>query len=182
MKKSRSVNTNLYDLSTMSHELYGFTVVELLVAMVVSSLVAGFVVPMYLFAEKGMARQQKRCDVRDVVYGCMQRITIDVESCTEMERCDDTSLVLQQNPFKEIRYHFDPSRVWRNGIPMNDLQIELNVHVSSNEDTISNLPKRSWNIRVVGWQGPVRDSAEVNISTMISSQELVDSGIRQTAR
>lgn len=160
----------------------GFTVVELLAAMVVSSFVIGFVLSMYLFSERVMARHQKRSDVKEAVSGCMQRIMMDIESATEMIRCGDTSLVLRQNPLKESKYHFDASHVWRNEMLVNDPQIELNAHVSFDEDTISIQPKRSWNIRVVGWQGQVRDSAEVNISTIIPSQELVDRAMNQAAR
>jgi prepilin-type N-terminal cleavage/methylation domain-containing protein len=183
----------------------GFTVVELLAAMVVSSLVVGFVVSMYLFSERLLARHQKDSNVKRAVSGCVQRIIMDVESSDKMVRCDDTSLVFsewipspkgqagEQNPFKEIKYHFDASHAWRNGVLVNDPQIELNVHISFDEDTTADQPTRFWNIRVVGWEETptvkpseamrsIKDSVNVSISTMISSQELVDRGIQQSAR
>lgn len=160
----------------------GFTVVELLAAMVVSSLVVGFVLSMYLFSERVMARQQKRSNVRDEVFSCAQRIVADIESSTEMERCDDTSLVLRQNPLKEIKYHFDASRILRDGTSMNDPPIELNARVSFDEDTLSTCPKRLWSLHIVGWHGNIRDSVNVCISAIISSQELVDHEMSQAAR
>ncbi len=175
--------TNNFKPRTPNPELRnGFTVVELLAAMVVSSLVIGFVVSMYLFTEKGMARQEKRSDVRDAVSGCTQRIVTDIRSAIEMERCDDTSLVLRLNPLGQTNYHFDASHAWRNGTLINDPQIDLNVHVFFDEDTLSVQPKRSWSVRVVGWKGTIRDSAIVNISTIISSQEMVNHTMNQTFR
>jgi prepilin-type N-terminal cleavage/methylation domain-containing protein len=167
----------------------GFTIVELLAAMVVSSLVIGFVLSMYLFSERIMARYEKESDVKVLVSGCLQRIIMDIESSEKTIRCDDTSLVLQQSPLKEIKYHFDVSRVWRNGVSMSqipfagdDPRIELSSRVSFDEDTVSLRPKRYWNIHVIGREGNIADSDNTSISTIITSQELVSRAVNQATR
>lgn len=170
-----------YQLSAMNYEPNGFTVVELLAAMVVSSLVIGFVLSMYLFSERIMAHHEKESDVNALVSGCLRRILMDIESSEKMIRCDDTSLVLEQNPVKEIKYHFDVSRVWRNETLMNDPPIELGARVTFDEDTISVQPKRFWNIRVIGREGNIGDSVSANISTIIPSEELVSRAVNQAA-
>lgn len=145
--------------------------------MVVSSLLVGFVLSMYLFSVRIMGRHEKESDVKVLVSGCMQRIIMDIESSEKMIRSDDTSLVFQQSPLKEIKYHFDVSRVWRNETLMNNPRIELNARVTFDEDTIFVQPKRFWNIRVIGREGNIGDSADVCISTIIPSQELVDRAV-----
>ena len=175
-------DAHLNELSPMSFGPNGFTIIELLVAMVVSSFVIVFVLSMYSFAERIMAHQLSRSEVREAISGCTQRIMADIELSTRTDRCDDTSLVLQLEPLKEIKYHFDVSRIWRNGMLMNAPQTELIVHVSFDEDTICVQPKRFWNISVVGSQGNIRDSADVSISTIISSQEMVNRTMNQTSR
>jgi len=120
-----------------------------------------------------MERRQKDTVVKDAVSSCTQRIIKDIESNSSLVQCDDTSLVLEQNPFKGIKYHFGSSQVWRNGVSIDTRQIELAAHLSFDEDTTSVQPTRLWTVHVTGWQGQFRDSANVHISTMISSQELV---------
>jgi len=151
----------------------GFTIVELLAAMVVASLVIAFVLSMYLFSERVMAHREKDTEVKEAVSECVQRIAMDIKRSERLLRCDDTSLVLKQSQIREIKYHFDGSYVMRNTVLVNPTQMQLTAHVSFNDDTTTAGSTRLWNIRIVGWQGQVRDSANVYISTIISSEELV---------
>ena len=149
--------------------------------MVVSSLIVGFVLSMYLFSEKIMSHREKEAEVKDAVSECAQRILEDIHTSGDVIRCDDTSLVLEQNSLKRVNYHFveDPahgnySQVRRNGVLLNSLQTELAAHVKFVEDTTTIQPMRYWEIHVAGRQGSSVDSTSVQTSTIISSQELVN--------
>ncbi|MFZ1082156.1 MAG: prepilin-type N-terminal cleavage/methylation domain-containing protein [Candidatus Kryptoniota bacterium] len=178
----------------MNHELDGFTVVELLAAMVVSSLVVAFVLSMYLFSERILARGQKEAEVKDAVSECAQRIIRDIESNGNVVQCDDTSLVVHKGSFGgqdslgRIDYRFHIGRVTRNGVMVNDSQTQLSASVSFSEDTTTDQPtpaygisERYWEVYVAGSQGSSRDSDLVHVSTIISSQELFNRSIAPEA-
>ena len=166
----------------------GFTVVELLAAMVVSSLVVALVVSTYLFSERIMARQRKAADLKSIVSGCTQRIIRDIESNSNLVQCGDTSLVLSRysspeiDSLDEVFYGFVGGHVTRNGVIVNDPQTELFARMSFVEDTISAHPVRLWNISVIGRNGSAGDSMTAYVSTMITSQELVDREMEQSTK
>lgn len=164
----------------------GFTIVELMAAMVISSLVVALALAMYLFGGRIMGSWEKRTNLETIVNQCQETITGDAIHSSEVYECNDSSLVLEEYPGDTVRYVFSHGVVARNNVrfsPPNLLSpasagnrntIRLLASVSSSVDTSteSGWPVRFWSVKVLGRMGKEADSTEADFSTIFSSQEL----------
>ena len=159
----------------------GFTLVELLVTMTISSMLLGFVFSMYLFSERLLVQWQKKAEVRDAVSGCLQRILRDIQSNHQLVECSDTLLILDQGLGKNIVYHFGGKQVLRNEVQMGAPNIELTSKISATEDTTGAQPVRHWGVSVIARRGDIIDSSVVCLSTIMSSGDMVQESMKEAA-
>jgi prepilin-type N-terminal cleavage/methylation domain-containing protein len=159
----------------------GFTIVELLATMVISSLVVAFVLSMYLFVERLIGNWEKRTELISAVDGCAGQIERDIMTSYTTDECSDSLLVLEMNPIDTVVYRFCKADVSRGGILFGAEAIRLFASVSVSEDTGSGVsqPVRLWSIRVLGESGAFRDSSITRISTAISSYEMVQEEMKR---
>lgn len=153
----------------------GFTIVELLAAMVISSLVVAFVYSMYLFTERLTERWQRTSELSSVVGECAHRIAFDVLTCSDVDECNDSLLVLERDHLDTIYYRFTVGVVTRNGVSFSADDVRLDAVVSSEEDTSTMFqqPVLRWSIRVIGRSGDSRDSSFVRLLAPMSSEEVM---------
>ncbi len=161
----------------------GFTVVELLATMVISSLVVAFVFSMYLFVERLVGSWEKRTDLETLVDGCAGQIERDLTSCWCVDECSDSLLVLQMTPVDTVVYRFGGDNVSRGDILFGPKDTRLDAFVSDSEDTAAayDEPVRIWSIRVLGQRGRFKDSSSVVLVTAMSSDEMVREEMKTTA-
>ncbi len=164
-------------------ENQGFTIVELLATMVISSLVVAFVFSMYLFAERLMGNWEKRTDLESLVDGCEARIAKDIMTCDRVDKLTDSLLVLEMNPIDTVKYIFANANVSRNGVLFAAGDERLEAYVLRIEDTSASVdqPVRLWSVRVLGQNSEFRDSSAVRLSTAIPSDELVNEEMKSSA-
>lgn len=167
----------------------GFTIVELMAAMVISSLVVALSLAMYLFAERLMGNWQKRTELTGVVDRCTQAIAEDAFLSSNLYESNDSSLVLGEAAGDTVSYEFSHGRVLRNKTPFDmpgnhdggvgrGTLSQLDVSVVTSVDTVTGdgWPVRLWTIRVFGHLGNLQDSLAVRTTSLMSSREIVLTG------
>lgn len=157
----------------------GFTIVELLAAMVISSLVLAFVGSIYIFGERLVASWHRRADLTSLVYGSTWRIVLDIQKCTDVYGYTDSTLTIEKNQLDTIEYRFNNGKIWRNGVSFSttsvkESQCALNALVTFSVDTgaSSGQAFRLWCVQVTGQSGGLKDSSIVYLATLMSSEEL----------
>lgn len=175
-----------------STKIEGFTIVELLAAMVISSLVVAMVYSMYMFAARLMAGWEKRTNLNSLVEECSHTIGNDIMNSSGVVECNDSSLVLESCQIDTITYAFQKGSVSRNGIPFEaagqvsqgreSLRLDASVLASVDTSTDLGWPVRLWSIRVVGHTGDIGDSSIVRFSTPMSSQEIMQADSAGSAK
>jgi prepilin-type N-terminal cleavage/methylation domain-containing protein len=143
------------------HDERGFTLYEVLVAIVISSLLIGFGFSVFLFAQKFLMVHERMSDLKDAVDQTLFILSTDIGQSCQVKEVSDTSIVLVVANRRLIIYRFDSVQVERNGIRTHDPVVRLrlttsNLQVSSGQ-TVST---RHLRIRVAGERGEARYSAE----------------------
>ena len=83
----------------------GFTIQELLVALVVGSLLMSFCLSLFLFSNKIF-----------VTWHALQTFAFDIRNSREITNVRDTSLTVQRGDRRPISYFFDKATIRRNGV------------------------------------------------------------------
>ncbi len=164
--------------------LAGFTVVELLAAMVIGSIVVALAFSMYMFGWRLFDRWERRTELSSLVNQCEDRIAADISGSTGLYECDDSILVLEKNPLDTISYRFMAGDVVRNGVSMSTSldRLQAEVSFSQNAKVQTGQVERLWCVRVLGKNSGFEDSAAVEFLTRVSSEEVVRSQTGGIAR
>src|SRR6202008_4768834 len=96
------------------HKEEGFTIQELLVVLIVSSLLVGFCFLLFSFTHKFLISWQRKTEIHSVVDRTMNAIMLDVQQSKQIKECTDSTLVLLKNGNRQIIYHFDGTSIFRN--------------------------------------------------------------------
>ena len=171
----------------------GFTVVELLAAMIVSSLVVLLVYSMYLFADKLMNAWEKRNALDSVVNQCTQTISMDAMNSAAPYSNSDSALILGSGSGDTISYKLSQNNVWRDGVSFlpsdssgyevaGGAALRITAFIASSLDTATGLGLRvrQWYIRVNGGLGDLTDSSIVRTVSILSSSDLVRTDSAET--
>ena len=94
----------------------GFTIQELLVVLVVSSLLVGFSLSLFLFVNKLFLTWEQQSELQSVVSRTLQVIALDVLESKHHVEISNTSVVLMKNTGRTIVYRFDGKHVWRDNV------------------------------------------------------------------
>ncbi len=170
----------------------GFTIVELLAAMVISSLVVALVYSMYVFAARLMSGWERRSDLNSIVEECSHTIESDILNSSGVVECNDSSLVFESDQMDTISYMFPKGSVSRNGIPFEaagqvsqgreSLKLDASVLASVDTSTALGWPVRLWSISILGSTGKMRDLSVICLSTPLSSQEILQADSAGSAK
>lgn len=104
----------------------GFTIQELLVALIVGSLLISFCLSLSLFSNRIFVMWQHKWERKDVVNYALQTIALDIRNSREITNVSDTSFIVQRDNLRPISYFFDATTLRRNDI----LLFRGNVSVS----------------------------------------------------
>ncbi len=139
----------------------GFTLHEVLVAIVVGSLLVGFGLSIFLFAQKFLVAHERMSDLKDAVDRTLFTLSTDVGQSSRVREISDSSLVLVVANRRVITYKFDSVMVVRNGICTHDPVMRLRLTTTNQQaQSGQNVAMRALRISVAGERGEARYSAE----------------------
>jgi prepilin-type N-terminal cleavage/methylation domain-containing protein len=139
----------------------GFTLHEVLVAIVVRSLLVGFGLSVFLFAQKLLTAHERMSDLKGDVDRTLFTLSTDIGQASRIKEISDTSLVLVVANRRIITYRCDSVMVGRNGIRTHDAAVHLKLTmVSLQPQSGQTVAMRALRIRVAGERGEAHYSAE----------------------
>ena len=158
----------------------GFTLHEILVAIVVSSLVMGFGLSLFTFAHKYLAAREKLSDLKGSVDRTLFVLSTDIEQSCRLEVLSDTSIVVREPRGRLVAYRFDGTKILRNGTAMHDESLQIKVSIKELQNSSSAVARlRALQVRLIGEQGGGRHEAEtVALVPWSADQEFTKPHIR----
>lgn len=97
----------------------GLTLVELLVAIVLSSLLLTFVFSLHLFSNKLVFNWQKKTALEDATLLCMEALTRDLQGMDEVIDAGKHKISFRNLADREIDYQWNGQQILRNGETLN---------------------------------------------------------------
>jgi hypothetical protein len=94
----------------------GFTIQEILVVLIVSSLLVSFGLSLFQFAGKLVSKWKKKTEVHSLMNSVTQRIALDVQKSKSVSEVNDSSLVLEYGIGKQVVFRFNSAGAWRNDV------------------------------------------------------------------
>jgi type II secretory pathway component PulJ len=98
----------------MKKNAAGFTTIELLVALQIAFLVAGFVYGAYLMASRLAARWQHKVDLESAAVLCVHPLIEDVVEAKQIISAHATELILIDDENRQIAYRLENNGLYRN--------------------------------------------------------------------
>jgi prepilin-type N-terminal cleavage/methylation domain-containing protein len=107
----------------------GFTLHEVLVAIVISSLLIGFGLSLFLFAQKLLVAHERTSNLKAAVDRVLNVLSTDLERSCEVSEVSDSTVVLRLPSRRAATYRFNGSEVSRNGDRMHGEEMQMAVIV-----------------------------------------------------
>ncbi|MGD0339096.1 MAG: hypothetical protein ABSB78_09930 [Bacteroidota bacterium] len=143
----------------------GYTIQELLVVLIVGSLLVGFSLSLFLFADKLLASWQKTTELRESVHMTLQIIALDIQKSRRILAISDTTCSMARHTGMVVNYRFNGQKIWRNEIPVNaDTTIAMSVRIQGVSGIVKESIRKSVvQITVKGVRKMTEYSAEADI-------------------
>jgi type II secretory pathway component PulJ len=109
----------------MKKNTAGFTTVELLVALQIAFLVAGFIYGAYLLASQLAARWQHKVDLENAAVLCLHPLTEEVVKAKQIMSADAARLTFIGAENHQIAYRVENGRLYRNQQPISSYQAQV---------------------------------------------------------
>jgi Tfp pilus assembly protein PilE len=109
-------------LPMMKNNAAGFTTVELLVALQIAFLVAGFVYAAYLTASQLATRWRQKVDLESAAMLCLHPMIEEIVKAKQIMSADATELTLLNYENRQLEYRFENYRLYRNQQPITSHQ------------------------------------------------------------
>jgi type II secretory pathway pseudopilin PulG len=113
---SRKVDYAYSNEISRSDAEQGFTIQELLVVILVSSLLVSFCLSAFLFATRHFNTWDRKRELANTVDRTLQMIALDIQRSRNIEWCDDSTLVLNKGTGARMTYLFRHATVLRDSI------------------------------------------------------------------
>lgn len=114
----------------------GYTITELLVALLIGSLIIGFCFTAYEFSQRIYSVWNKKNEIERNSNFVFQTIAFDIERAKEVKLYHDSlSMLLIGN--KHIVYRFDQGNLWRNEVQLNNDGYSVSVDVAEEKEIFS---------------------------------------------
>lgn len=97
----------------------GFTIQELIVALVVGSILVGYAFELYVFSERVVSHWRNRTELTEIVNGALNRIALDLERGGTFEVEGDSVLVVSGDVGLIALYRFSEGTAFTNDVQMN---------------------------------------------------------------
>lgn len=109
----------------------GFTINELIVAMVVGSILIGYAFELYTFASRIVSHWRARTELEGAAQAIFHRMMLDLQRSSDVTIDGDTVLVMQGDTRVTALYRISRGTVVRNDAPMNAPDVvQVSVHAS----------------------------------------------------
>jgi prepilin-type N-terminal cleavage/methylation domain-containing protein len=151
----------------------GFTIQEILVVLLISSLIVSFCLSLFVFIYKYYISWESKNNLRTAVSSDIQTISYDVLRSTMIREMTDSTLVLIKGSGKEVSYCFAENRITRNDVVLcPDNVIKMSVKLSLKSDQIgSRALSGLLGIKILGKYRTWEYSAETNLVVPRSGRE-----------
>ncbi|MBI1806232.1 MAG: prepilin-type N-terminal cleavage/methylation domain-containing protein [Ignavibacteria bacterium] len=150
----------------------GFTMQELLVVLIVSSLLAGFCFSLFLFTSKLLLSWQRNTEVRSIVNGTLNTLVLDVQQSKQVTEITDTTLVLVKRGNRTVVYHFSRNRIFRDhDVVASQDGIQLSVLVSKEIQNQKSAQAPVLTIKVSGTSTSNTYQSETRVTLPYSGRE-----------
>ena len=165
-------------LNDLAGNQKGFTIQEIMVAIIVSSLLVSFSFSVFLFAHKLFHSWQRKMELRGLVGTTLQRIALDVLRAREVQELTDTTFILAVGIDRQLVYRFDGARIIRNDVRIATQEnVELKLVIAQSADQLRNTADRL-RITVIAKHEDLEYSAEAEVSPKQSARyEFVNSAV-----
>lgn len=114
----------------------GYTITELLVALLIGSLIIGFCFTAYEFSQRIYSVWNKKNEIERNSNSVFQTIAFDIERAKEVELYHD-SLSMRLIGNKHVVFRFDQGNLWRNEVQLNNDGYSITVDVAKEKETFS---------------------------------------------
>jgi len=155
----------LKNISVSLRDKKGVTLVELLVALALTSILVIFVFSLHLFGNKLVIEWTKKAELEDIALLCMESLKKDISDTRELLVAELYRIELMRNDDEKIAYEIKDGKLLRNG-------------ESLTKDKISaeNLNFNYYHKRELGQTGylPVKDGKDIdrNMNLRLDEKEL----------
>jgi type II secretory pathway component PulJ len=112
-------------MNEMKNHAAGFTTVELLVALQIAFLVAGFVYAAYLMASRLAGHWRQKVDLESAAMLCLHPLTEEVVQAKQIMNAHATELILIDDENRQIAYRLESHRLYRNQLPVSSHQTHV---------------------------------------------------------
>jgi Tfp pilus assembly protein FimT len=149
----------------------GYTIQELLVVLIVSSLLFSFGISIYMSASKTVGAWSKRNELKESVQRTLAVVSSDLMRCSELNDVTDSTLSIVRDN-KSVTYHYDGKNVWRNDVQLSKPE---NVNVGmiiKREGDNSDSTKMLLTINIFGNMKSQAYEATVTVNVPMSSKQL----------
>ncbi len=110
----------------------GFTIPEILIVLMVSSMLLSFGLSLFQFTGKFLDTWGRRNEIHSLVNGVTQRVALDIQRSRSVCEMTDSTLVLRHGLGKQVVYQFSKGGIWRNRVPVCEVvQNDLLVHLTT---------------------------------------------------
>jgi prepilin-type N-terminal cleavage/methylation domain-containing protein len=96
----------------------GFTINELIVAMVVGSILVGYAFELYVFATRIITSWRARTEITGAAEGVLNRMTLDLQRSSDLIKEGDSLFVMISDNRQIASYHVARGMVMRGDVPM----------------------------------------------------------------
>jgi hypothetical protein len=132
----------------------GFTIQELLVVLIVSTLVVGYCFTLFEFTQKLIISWQRKTELNLAVDRTLHWIILDVEESTQIISVSDSTLVLLSRNGREVAYHGSCGMVFRNDDSLTPPEgIRLSLAFSKSVNDMNTSKRQNVRIAIVGISG-----------------------------
>jgi len=109
----------------MRRAVAGFTTVELLIAMQITLLLAGFIYAAYFFSAKLSATRRHKVELENTAQLCMRTLTQEILHAQQIVAANDSGLVLKNQREKVVAFAIQNGLLYRNQQPLHSTEVRI---------------------------------------------------------
>lgn len=115
----------------------GFTINELIVAMVVGSILVGYAFELYVFGSRIITSWRARTEIAAAAEGVFNRMTLDIQRSSELIQEGDSLIVMISDNREIASYRVSRGMVMRGEVPMHESEkTHIGVQLSRTGRTV----------------------------------------------
>jgi type II secretory pathway pseudopilin PulG len=117
----------------------GFTIQEILVVIIVSSLLLSFGLTFFQFTSRVVGGWIRKSDSRITIQRATQQVLLDVQKGNSTALAQDSTLIIDKATGRRIRYRFHGAAILRNELALTGKDYPYSVTLNDSTDGVSIL-------------------------------------------